>query len=546
MRPPWKWLPASGWKRWLGILLMTCGGFLLLVVTLVISVVIAWQNPVIKSWAVSKLMTFSQPAFQEEAESAPPPTPSYRGFEARGADVREVADIYRNTNVWRVELAFTEAEWTQVTPRRIPPLRGFMQRDGRPQLRNTNALRNGLAGVLGFEFPWASATVDLGGVVFTNAGVRVKGNGTFLASLGTYKHPYKVELNHHVKGQKWAGKSTFNFGNLTADFSHLADALGYEFYREAGVPAPRTAYARLFLTIPGRADHRLLGPYVMAENPDETWARERFGKKTVALFKPVTHELFSDLGTNWNAYAGIYDPKTKLTPEQEQQVIRTAQFVTRTSDADFAARLATRFDLEEIARFFACETLLSNYDGIYSTGQNFLMYLDSDSGRLGFIPWDLDHCWGEFGFLGNAEQREHSDIWHPWVWNNRFLERLFAAAPFREAYARELNRLLETQFVPARLHRRVDTLAAVVRPLVAEASTNRLARFEIAVSSNYEDGPRDGEQGDAPDRPVWQIKRFIDNRARSVRDQLGGKVKGVRVVHDAEKDTPERRRRAKH
>ena len=525
---------------------MTFGGFVLLVATLILSLVLAWQNPNFQSWVFTQFINFSKPAFAEEAESATPPTPTYHGFEASGSSVHEMGDVYRNTNVWRVELTFAEAEWSKLTPKRIPPLPGFIQKDGRPQLRNTNAIRNGLAGVLGFEFPWASATVDIGGTVFTNAGVRIKGNGTFLSSLGSYKHPYKVELSHHVKGQKWAGKSTFNFGNLTADFSHLSDALGYEFYREAGVPAPRTAFARMFVTIPGRAEHRLLGPYIMVENPDDHWAHERFGKKSVALFKPVTYELFADLGTNWTAYAGIYDSKTKLTPEQQQQLIHAVQFVAHASDTAFTEKLSTHFDIAEIARFFACETLLSNYDGIYSTGQNFLMYLDSDSGRLGFIPWDLDHCWGEFQFLGNANQREHSDIWHPWVWNNRFLERLFAAPPFRDAYRNELNRLLATQFVPARLHQRVDVLAAVVRPLIAETSTNRLSRFEVAVSSTYGTGPRDSEQPDSPDRPVWQVKRFIDTRARNVRDQLDGKVQGMRVIHDAEKDTAERRKREKH
>jgi spore coat protein CotH len=226
-----------------------------------------------------------------------------------------------------------------------------------------------------------------------------------------------------------------------------------------------------------------------------------------------------------------------MTPEQEERCVRIIRFVANASAEEFAAGIAQNFDLEETARFFACETLLSNYDGIYTTGQNFLMYLDPRTDRMGFIPWDLDHSWGEAQFIGNTYQREHSDIWQPWVGKNRFLERLFSAPPFRAAYRRELERLLATQFIPARMAQRIDALAPVIRPLLAEASTNRLKRFDIAVSSKFSDGPRETDHPDDPHRPVWQIKRFVENRAKNVRDQLDGKVKGVRVHHDAPKDT---------
>ncbi len=516
---------------------MTFGGFVLFIVVLIGSVILAWQNPSFQSWAISKLVNLQKPAFAEDLESAPAPVPQYKGFEGRLADMQSIGDVYQITNVWNVHLSFTEKQWTDLGPNRVPPVSGWMREQGRPVLRNTNALRSGLAGVLGFDFPWSAATVEFGGKTFTNAGVRIKGNGTYLASMGSYKHPFKVSLDHHVKGQKLLGKGTFNFGNLGADFSCLGDALGYEFHREAGVYAPRTAFARMFLTIEGREQHRLLGLYIMAENPDEAWARERFGQKGAVLFKPVTYNLFSDLGTEWTPYAGIYDPKTKITSEQKERVIRIIRFVANSPEDAFSAGLAEHFDLEEVARFFACETLLSNYDGIYTTGQNFLMYLHPRSNRLGFIPWDLDHSWGEAQFISNTHQREHSDIWQPWVGKNRFLERLFSSPPFRAAYRQALEGLLATQFVPSRVAQRIDALAPVIRPLLAEVSTNRLSRFEIAVSSKFTDGPRDTERPEDPNRPVWQIKRFVENRSKNVRDQLDGKVKGVRVQHDAPKDT---------
>jgi len=56
--------------------------------------------------------------------------------------------------------------------------------------------------------------------------------------------------------------------------------------------------------------------------------------------------------------------------------------------------------------------ILANYDGILFDGQNFYLYLDPKSQKFGFIPWDLDSCWGAFE-LGITEERERASIWHP-------------------------------------------------------------------------------------------------------------------------------------
>lgn len=531
MRSPWSLLPKSGWKRWLALAFVALGSLILLLVLLVTTVVIAWQSPTVKMWAIGKMIEMQSGAFPEEGMHAPAPAPTYRGFEPDARLAKTAADLYQATNLWPVHLRFSAEQWQAMNWKRVPAIPNFIQADGSPLLRNTNAARAGIAGVLGFDFPWSSGDIEFGGVTFTNVGIRIKGNGTFLGAISSYKRPYKVDLNRAAKGQKLVGRSTLNFGNLSADASCLGDALGYEFYREAGVPAPRTAFARVFLTIAGQEDHRLLGLYVMPENPDGAWAEERFGAKGVALFKPVTYELFHDLGTNWSEYAGTYDPKTKLTPPQQERMMAIARFITHSTEAEFSAHLAEHFDLEETARYFACEVLLANFDGILANGQNFLLYLDPRTSRVGFIPWDLDHSWGEFPFMGTVASREKVSIGHPWVGRQPFLERLFAADAFKQRYRHELERLLATQFVPARLERRVDELAAVIRPVIGETSTNRLSRFDTAVSTHYYDGPRDG-RADDPRRPVFQLKRFFTNRAHSVREQLDGKSEGSQVTRN--------------
>jgi spore coat protein CotH len=103
--------------------------------------------------------------------------------------------------------------------------------------------------------------------------------------------------------------------------------------------------------------------------------------------------------------------------------------------------------------------LLPSYDGILSDGQNFYMYLDPRSNKLGFIPWDLDSAWGRIWLASKAEQQRAS-IWHPWIGENRFIERVMAVEEFRRIYRSHLEDFLSRLYVPDRLHRRIDEIAA--------------------------------------------------------------------------------------
>jgi len=520
-------LPASGWKRWLALLGVLVGSFFLLLVLLALGIWGAFQIPEVQGWFFAKMVQMGPPATPEEMPGRPGVVPTYAGPVGDARFAASADDLFRQTNVWNIHLQFSATGWQAIQHQQVPPVSGWMSPDGTPTLRNPKASRNGLSGVIGIDFPWSKGDVEFGARRFTNVAIRFKGNGTYLGGIRGYRKPFKLDLDKHAPGQAVAGRSIFNLGNLSADLTCLSDTLAYEFFRDAGVPAPRTAFARVFLSIAGQETNRLLGPYVMIENPDEEWAREVFAMPGVALFKPVTQELFSDLGTNWSDYDAIYDPKTPITPAQQARVMELARFVTQASDEEFAARVEDHVDLPETARFLASEVLLSNYDGILSNGQNFLFYLDPVTQRIGFIPWDLDHSWGEFPFVATAEDRERANIWRPWLGSHRFLERLMGVPEFKRQYREQLDRLVSGPFAPARLNRRVDDVAAALRPVIAEWSTNRLAKFDLAVSDEVREGSRDGDNPMDPNRPAWQLKRFIAARAANVRDQLDGRTEGV-------------------
>lgn len=520
-------LRSLAWARWRRRFIMAAPScVLVLALLLFIGFKISARDG--HSRAFSALLVLSA---KHAARSAPGlaqparPWPTNRSEPAPGL-IRSSSDLYQATNIWPAHLKFSRDQWRALEPRHIGALPHILQSNGTVLLRHPGAQRSGLAGVLGFDFDWTHADLEFDGRTFTNVAARIKGNGTFLGSLHGTKRSFKADLNRFSPGQKLGGMDELNFHNLINDYSCLSDTLACEFFRAAGVPAPRTSFAWLNVSVDGQWTNKPFGLYVMIEPVDAEFARAWFGSKKAPIFKPVTYELFQDLGDEWQAYAEIYDLKTQATPAQQRRVIDFARLVSHAGDAEFAARLGEFLDLEAFASFLAGQVWLSNYDGFLANGQNFYVYLDPRSNKFGFIPWDMDLAWGSFFLLGTTEQRARASIWHPWVGKNLLLERVMNVEEFRRRYRAKLEDFSAQLFVPGRLNRRVDELAAIIRGPVAAESDFRLRKFEDSLADRRLELSEGGEATGA-NRPAHQIKWFIEQRAKSVRRQLDGKSKGV-------------------
>jgi spore coat protein H len=397
---------------------------------------------------------------------------------------------------------------------------------GRPSpekgmLQGADGKRNGLSSAMGIDFDYVHADLEFQGIPFKDVAVRYKGNGTFMESRGSLKRSLKVDLNQFVKGQKLAGETKLNFHNGVTDPSWMNEVLALGLFRDAGVPSPRTAYAKVYVTVPGKHDDRFFGLYSLVESVDKRFLEERRGSKKGALFKPVTPSPFSDLGDDWSAYNQTYDPKTDLDDSEKQRVIAFCKLVTHASDVEFGAKAGDFLDLDEVARFMAVTVYLSSSDSILGAGQNYYVFLDPKTDRFSFLPWDHDHSFGQFPMGGGNPVT--LSIHHPWQGDIRFLDRLFKVPAFHTLYLKRMEEFSRTLFRPERFQQQVDELAAVLRPVVEEESAEQLAKFDRAVAGDA--SASGGFGGFAPS--VKPIKGFVGPRTREVIDQLSGASKGT-------------------
>jgi spore coat protein H len=369
--------------------------------------------------------------------------------------------LFHTTTVWNAHLTFTQEQWKRIQPaQRTSPRAASGE-----WLQGMDGGRNGWAAARGIEFEYVRATLDFDGMRFADVAVRYKGNGTFNPRAeASWKRSFKIDLNKHVKGQKIAGVSTLNFHNAISDPSYMNEPMASRIYRDAGVPAPRTAYVRVWVTITGEVERRYAGLYWLAENVDTNFVQARFTTKDGAILKPVSINPFRDLGSDWANYVQTYDPKTDLTAAEQQRVMEFCRFVTSASVSEFNARVGEYVELDNFSRYLAVVAWFNNFDSILERGQNYYTWQPTGSRKFHFIPWDQDHSFGNFRQQGSLESLTRGNIYAPSPVRVRFIDRMMGVPAFRALYLQRLREFTATVFSPERLHGIVTGIAAAIRP----------------------------------------------------------------------------------
>jgi hypothetical protein len=453
---------------------------------------------------------------------------------------REVTALFSLTRVREMRLTLTPQAWKAMQPPREPgfgrggfgrPAAGGAPGAGAPGSgQPATSQRGGLAGRMGLDYPEVRATLVCAGKTYPDIGLRYKGNGTFLDSRGTLKRPLKLDINKFVKGQRFFGVKTVNLNNNVTDPSYMREVLAYQLFRQAGVPAPRTTYARVYLTVPGEHQDRYLGLYTIVEQVDEEFFQRHFGTEEGLLLKPDFVTGLPYLGDDWQAYEKPYRPRTKASRATRERFIALTKLLKEADDPTFQAQIGGYLDLDEFARFLAANVLLSNLDSILVLGQNYYLYLPSETGKFYWLPWDLDRAFGNL--LGTPEQLAKLSIRRPHADNNRLIERLLAVPEVNRLYRRHLQVLTETVFRADRVGAMMATIGRTIRPAVAAESPEALRLFDVSLSEKeapqLSETSSGGGRGRGPRRPApAYLKRFVAVRNESVREQLAGRSDGI-------------------
>ena len=383
----------------------------------------------------------------------------------------------------------------------------------------------------GFEFAYVKAGVECDGAKLADAGLKLRGNSSYNWGVSAgHKRPLKIAFNRFVAGQKLHGIASFHLNNNAYDPSFLREALGYELFRQLGVPAPRTTFALLYLTIDGEVREEFLGLYLVLEEIDSpAFLKHHFDSAKGLLLKPWSIAGLPYFGEQWPAYEARYNTRTEINDRTARRTIDFLKLVNYAADATFRARIGQYLDVEEFLRFLAGQVILVNLDSILLTGHNFYLYLDPDDDRFRFLPWDLNLAFAN-NYQFEPQQAVQLSLLHPHTGEAKLVDRLLAIPQYKEKYLAIIQQCLARDFNSEKLLPRLDALQSVLARADQAADAAWAVRWAGKTNAPARPVPKLTGWGGKPAIP---LKDFVTQRVAAIRAQLSGETEGFRPIRRA-------------
>lgn len=235
------------------------------------------------------------------------------------------------------------------------------------------------------EKVWAHADVTIDGVVYADAGIKLKGNSSLKSASADDDQstvPWIIRLDKFVDDQSLDGITELVVrGNSTS--TALNEAVALDLLELSGLASEQAAATRF--TIDGSTSLRLT-----VENPSDGWNDATV--QATALYKAESGGDYSYRGDDPASYDDVFDQEAG--EEDLAPLISFLQFINESDDATFAAELSTHLDVDAFATYLAFQELVDNFDDIDGPGNNSYLAFDADTGVMTVVSWDLNLAFG--------------------------------------------------------------------------------------------------------------------------------------------------------
>lgn len=309
-----------------------------------------------------------------------------------------------------------------------------------------------LTGPFPSPFTWFSCTVTVDGQTFFNVAVRKKG---FLGSLDENKPSLKLKFDEFVSGQEAFGLDRITLNNSKQDPAYVRQALAYQTFARAGIPAPRCNFARVLV------NGTELGLFVHVESVDKEFLRRHFSTDWGNLYEGT----LSDFRPQW---INTFDQKTNETIADRSDLQGVVDALAA-PDATVVAELGKVIDVENFLTYWATEVLVNHWDGYANNQNNFFVYPEPAGGAFRFIPWGTDGVMVQgtpFGVPGQPTSV---------MARGALSRRLYLLPETQTRYLSKLQSLLDTAWNEAAIVAEIDRLEALITPVADPTGTKGLA-----------------------------------------------------------------------
>jgi hypothetical protein len=287
---------------------------------------------------------------------------------------------------------------------------------------------------------------------FGEVGVRTKGVYGSLRSLDG-KAAFKVDLNAYAD-HRLRGLETLTFNNMVQDPSYTHEALAYGFFRQLGLPAPRTAWMELYV------NGEYWGLYLHVETVDDTFLERWWADPTGRLYEGAYGVDFTP-GEEWSFE---YDEGT--LPDDRSDLLAVSTILDQEPTDAAVAELERWVDLDQVLLVLAAEAILWHWDG-YTTANNYRVYRDPVTGQFDMIPWGTD-------------QTLHDEWYGPYDGQGELLIFCLQNTACKARYDDALLQAADV-FEAAELAAELDAYASFLRPYIAGDVRGEVGRDTITA-----------------------------------------------------------------
>ena len=328
-------------------------------------------------------------------------------------------------------------------------------------------------------FTWfpASATVD--GVKYENIGLRKKG---FIGSLDSERPSLKIKLNYEGADYRIEGMDQLTLNNCKQDPPIVNQHMAYRLFNEAGIPAPRTAFAHV--TVNGES----LGVYCIVETMRKTMIERHFGNHDGVLYE----------GTVTDFYDGWANSLEQKFGNEELGLSRIKALIDVLENEDSATieSIGEIVDIPSFLKYWSIEAMIGFWDGYSGNSNNYFFYIPEMSGKMHFMPWGADSV------FTTRDMFRRNIRYQSVKTGGRLAGRLYKDADIRKQYGKTMTEILQNHWKADEMIAEIDRLEKLIGPHVHEAQSqyanamDEMRDFIRSRSQNLLDEIADGMPDD--------------------------------------------------
>lgn len=346
------------------------------------------------------------------------------------------------------------------------------------------------------KYMMCGVTID--GTQVDSVGIKMKGNSSFNGN--GQKKSFKIDLNEYVAGKKYDGLKKFNLNNVFKDPSFLREKIALDFFREVGLPAPRSSYARVYL------NGQYWGLYLLVEEINSKYLNLTFGENDGNLYKGDPKGDLQWFGNDTLLYQTKYEWE-EMGANGWADLMRFIQVINQTPAASFKDSLDAYMDVPGFLKYWAGMNLFVNLDSYTGSGHNFYLYHNAQPNQMKWIAWDVNESFGNFKMNFTTQQLKNLSTFYAGT-GRPLTEKMVQNAVYKQALADVMCDFMRDHWNVAKLQAKADSIHAAIQADVfadtKKTYTNTQFTQNLTTDLNTP-GPNGGMM-------IFGIKPFIQAR----------------------------------